>query len=364
MNKIILILLASIAFNSNAFAQKQAKKDEAKEIAKIAIEKMDAGELDESIKLLEKAKKLDKTNSTYTYEIAYATYKKGDYKKAIELLEKIIHSDDAEDEYYRLLGNSYDSAGKPDKAIDIYLEGIKRFPQKSGKFYSESGLVQYNQQKYNEAISFWEKGIKEEPYYASNYYWLTKIFSLSEENIWTLLYGEIFMSLELNSKRTEEISIILFNTYKKVYVAKNDREGEFFMTKNTTLIMDDEKDGSLNFELTYLFAYAAEANFTKGITTQNIYEAKKGFLSFWFDIKNFNKDFQNSLLDFQKKMKDDNVLEAYTYWFLSEGNPEEFQTWYNGNKDKFDKFANWIQTNKIDLKKENKYSRRDYSQLH
>lgn len=364
MNKIILLLLISLAYNTSAFAQKQSKKDKAKEIAKIAIEKMDNGELEESIKLLEEAQKLDKTTSIYPYEIAYATYKKGDYQKAIDILKKIIHNDDAEDEYYRLLGNSYDSAGNGDKAIEIYSEGIKKFPEKSGKFYSESGLVQYNQKKYNEAIEFWEKGIKEDPNYASNYYWLTTIFSLTEENIWTLFYGELFMNLEQNTKRTETISTLLYDTYQKIYVAKNETEGEFFMTKNTTLTIGNEKDGSLNFELTYLFAYAAEANFTKGITIQNIYEAKKGFLSFWFDIKKFNKDFPNSLLDFEKKMKEDNVLEAYTYWFLSEGNPKEFQGWYLGNKDKFDKFANWVKTNQINLKKEDKYSRLDYSKLH
>lgn len=366
MKNIISTILVTITFCTGALAQKQSKEDKAKELAKTAIVKMDNGELDESIKLLEEAQKLDKKNSTYPYEIAYATYKKGDYQKSIKILERIIYNNDSEDEFYRLLGNAYDSAGNSNKALEIYSEGIKKFPQKTGKFYSESGLVQYNQKNFNEAIEFWEKGIKEEPNYASNYYWLTTIFSLTDENIWTLFYGEMFMNLELNTERTDIISKLLYDTYQKIYVAKSETEGEFFMTKNTTVYINNEKDNlkQLNFELTYLTAYAAEANFTKGITIQSIYQAKKGFLSFWYDIKNFNAEFPNSLLDFEKKMKDDDVLEAYTYWLLSKGNSKEFENWYFENKDKFEKFADWIKNNEMNLKKDNKYSRPDYNQAH
>jgi tetratricopeptide (TPR) repeat protein len=366
MKKALLSLIILFLASTASFAQKQTKKEQAEELKKNAIEKMDKGELDESIKLLEQAKKLDKKNSTYDYEIAYATYRKKDYKTAISIAEKILKAEDAEPEYYRLLGNSYDMTGNPDKAIEMYMEGIKMFPKSSGKFYAEAGTVEYGREKYDEAIAFWEKGIKADPYYASNYYRLANIFSMTDENIWTLLYGEMFMNLEMNTSRTEEISKLLYDTYKKTFIAKSETEGDFFLTKNTTVYVNPEDDpataaGLLNFELTYLTAYATGGGFLEGVDIKSVYETKKQLLSFWAD-KKFDKPYANKLIDFEQKMISDNVYEAYVYWLLSVGNPNEFDSWYSQNKNKFNSLVAWVKENKIDLKPEYKYARTDYLQ--
>lgn len=365
MKKLFIITTLALAFSTTAFAQKKSKKEQAQELAKTAIEKMDNNELDESIELLKKAKKLDKKDTNYDYEIAYALYKKGNYAESIKILEKIIKDENAHIEYYRLLGNSYDMSGQTDKAIEYYKQGIAKFPEKAGRFYTESGAAEYGRKEYDKAISYWEKGIKAEPYYASNYYKLCSIFSMTDENIWTIFYGELFMNLEMNTARTEEISKLLYDTYQKTYIAKSETEGEFFMTKNTTVYVDPDEDikdkNLLNFELTYLTAYATNGGFPKGITIQSLYETKKHLHSFWSE-KGFDKQYPNKLLDLEKKMINDNVYEAYVYWLLSEGNIEEFTKWNNMNVGKFESLVAWVKENEIDLKPEYKYSRTDYLQ--
>lgn len=365
MKTTFLYTVFAILIGFSSEAQKQSKTEQAQELKKTAIEKMDNGQLDESIALLKKAKKLDNKDTTFDYEIAYANYKKENYKEAIEILEKIVIDINAHVEYYRLLGNAYDMDGQPDRAIAYYGQGMIRFPEQAGRFYSESGAVELGRKNYDKAISYWEKGIKAEPYYSSNYYRLCNIYAMTDENIWTLFYGEMFMNLEMNTARTEEISKLLYDTYKKTYVSKSDTEGEFLLTKNTTVYVDPnekiDNKNILNFELTYLTAYSASGDFLKGITIKNIYNTKKNLNSFWNE-KGFNKQFPNKLLDFENKMIADNVFEAYVYWMLSEGNNQEFLIWIEKNKDKFQSLVAWVKQNEIDLKPEYKYSRPDYLQ--
>lgn len=65
---------------------------------------------------------------------------------------------------------------------------------------------------YDRAVSYYEKGVYVEPAYSSNYYRLAQLFLSSKDKFWGLIYGEIFMNLERNSQRTEEMSKWLFNT--------------------------------------------------------------------------------------------------------------------------------------------------------
>ena len=83
----------------------QSKKDIALEKGLAAIELMDNGKINESIKLLKEAQKLDPDRFDYPYEIAYAYYLKEDYKRVIKLLEKNSNHTNVNERLYQLLGN-------------------------------------------------------------------------------------------------------------------------------------------------------------------------------------------------------------------------------------------------------------------
>ena len=159
-----------------------------------AIKHMDNGKIDESILLLEEAQKLDPNRIDYPYEIAYALYSREDYKGAIKILEKIKNHKDVLDRLYQLLGNSYDFLGNSDKAFEVYDEGLKIFPN-SGMIYLEKGNVYWSKKEYKKALSFYEKGIQVDPKFPSNYYRAARIYCSSSEEIWGIIYGEIFMNL-------------------------------------------------------------------------------------------------------------------------------------------------------------------------
>ena len=197
MNKTI-ILFSLIIITVLTYSQTEEDKKKAYEFGMEAITLMDNGEIDESIKLLEKSCELDPENTDYPYEIGYAYYLKKDYTKSIEYYEKTIKMDNTTDQCYQMLGNIYDLDAQSDKAIETYKKGLEIFPN-SGRLYLELGNMHYD--NFDEAIIFYEKGIEVEPTYPSNYYWATKIFCSSTEEIWGMFYGEMFMNIERGSKR-------------------------------------------------------------------------------------------------------------------------------------------------------------------
>ena len=357
---IMLLLIGNVVVGQN-------NEEKALELGRNGIRLMDEGKLDESIDLLEQAQKLDPKRMDYPYEIAYAYYQKEDYFKSIELLNTIIDHPNATDFVYQLLGNSYDFIGNPDLALETYQKGMIKFPN-SGKFHLESGSIKFHNNEYDEAIAFWEEGIKKNPNYSSNYYRLSKVFSLTEERIWTLLYGEYFILLEPNTQRTIEISKLIYENYQKSYEVQSDTTGQFYLTeKGFEIVIADKKDlrkmkkGILPFEGTFATAFAISAiNFQNNITLASIYNARKNFLDFWFKEKKFNRDYPNKLLEYQQNIEKNGFFEIYTYWLLSQGNPSEYQTWYSANEQNFSDFANWFELNGIEIQKKDYNSRRDY----
>ncbi|WP_121668023.1 tetratricopeptide repeat protein [Mesonia aquimarina] len=353
---IIFLLIGSLAIS-------QTDKEKAINLGQKAIKLMDEGQLDKSIKLLKKAENLDPDRIDYPYEIAYAYYKKKNYKKTIKILHTITDHKDVSDYIYQLLGNSYDYIDKPEKALETYNIGMKKFPD-SGKFYLEAGQIKFSHKKYDEAMDLWEKGIKVDPNYSSNYYRLAKLFSYTKERIWTLIYGEYFMLLEPNTKRTEEISKLLFENYKKSREMTSDSTVVFHLTEkghNINLADEKSKKGILPFGGTFALSLVATTGwFKEQLDIKALYQVRKDFLNYWFIEKKFNQIYPNKLFSIQKEIQEATFFEAYTYWLLSEGSLTEYQNWYSENEQKFSDFVNWFNREKIDIRKKDFNSRKDY----
>lgn len=361
-SKLLLLLI----FSPFSLLWAQSDKEQALEYGKEAIHLMDRGSFEEAISLLKKAEKLDPDKMAYPYEIAYAKYVQKDYNGAIKILDKLTSHKEVNDQVYQLLGNAYDLAGKPEKAMKIYAQGREVFPN-SGKLYLEPGIISYYAKKYEEAIDFWEQGIKAEPNYSSNYYWLAKIFVHSKERVWMLIYGELFINLERGTKRTEEISKLLYENYQKTYTQESDSSGEFHLTeKGFIIIAKDKKDikavkkGILPFEGSFAMDYSLAAILFMGVNDlPKMYETRRNFITNWF-AKKHAKQYPHPLFIFHKKMKKLGFFEAYTYWMLAPGNTAEFLEWKEGHEADYEAFIEWYEPNPLELKKQELFSRKDY----
>jgi tetratricopeptide (TPR) repeat protein len=346
-------LLFFIFFSNYLLAQEN--KEIALQKGNEAIKLMDSGKIEESILLLQESQKLDPQNFNYPYEIAYANYLKKDYKKVIDLLEKIENLPNINARLYSLWGNSYDNLGNSKKAIEIYDIGIKRFPDK-GLLYLEKGVVFEFEKEYNKAVEAYQKGISVEPNYPSNYYRIANLYLNSDNIVPGLIYGEIFLNLERTTVRTKELSENLYKAYKNSIVFENAKAKEINLCKQITMNPTQfEKDNKLPLCMIFgkWFIYGILNSNIKEFNLQSISKIRIEFIKNYFE-KDY-KDYPNILFDFQKRMEDNKVFDAYNHYIFQIGAPDEFNEWLKENQEDYEKFVKWYteDENIINLNKKN-----------
>jgi tetratricopeptide (TPR) repeat protein len=367
MTKTLKLICLFLLTGNFAFAQanQELAKQKLKEAVKLEDEQ---GKYDEALKLILEAQQLDPENIDYPYELAYTYNAKKEYKKSIEVLEKLLTHKDVYDQVYQALGSAYDYDGNSEKAISTYELGLTKFP-KSGVLYTELGNMNLNKKDYTNAVKYYEKGIEVSPKSTANYYRVAKIFLATENELWGLIYGEIFMNLERSSKRTEEMSKLLFDTYKSQITFKNDTSLNVSLYKNVMTIEDVknmEKKGlpfGMAYEMTTSLATISLA-LSKGddrvINLNSLNTLRSNFLKFYYE-KDFNKKYPNILFDYQKEIEKQGHLEAYNHWILMKGDEVEFSKWKNANLEKWDSFIKWFGPNPLKLSEGHYFNRNQYN---
>jgi tetratricopeptide (TPR) repeat protein len=355
-NKIKIIgLFLFLITGQIIFAQTNKEKALAK--GEEAVKLMDNGKIEESIKLLEEAQKLDPESLVYPYETAYALYLKKDYNGALKILEKNKNHKDVSERFFQLFGNSYDMSGNSEKALETYEAGLKIFPN-SGSLNLEKGNVYWGKEEYEKALPFYEKGIKVDPDFPSNYYRAAILYCCSNEEVWGMIYGEIFMNLEPGSKRTMEISKLLYDTYKREIKFTSDTTFSVSFSKEIDIKVEDASEpgkmkmpfGNFVYEPTLSLALINE----KSININSLDRIRTKFVELYFK-NGSDKKYPNILFDYQKKLLDEGYLECYNHWLLMKGVEDAFGDWYDLNKDKWDEFMKWFPKNKFKVDKSNRF---------
>lgn len=351
------LILALLLACTGLFAQSKEDKDKAAELGAQAIELVDNGRYDEGILLLKKADQLDPKNSTYQYEIAYALYYQEKYEEASKILKSIIKKKDATANYYQLLGNSYDLQGAPGLAMDTYKEGIEKFP-KAGTLYFEQGVIYLNQKLYNKALDVFERGVAAQPTYSSNYYWLAVLYQGTDFSVYSAMYGELFLNLERNSKRTRKMSEILYDVYKEAVVI-GDTSVSVSFSKENVITSDDlalMKKGGLPFPMQFDMTMGIGVALNKKyFDLDYINRMRTTFVKLWYD-GGYNKIHANPLIDLWKTMVDKGHFEAYNYWVFQMGDPDAQDAWVTEHQEQYDAFVEYFIENPLQISESNYFS--------
>ncbi|MCX8523024.1 tetratricopeptide repeat protein [Chryseobacterium formosus] len=328
---VLLFLLLSLNFH----AQKKTFKCE-----KVydAVKLIDTEKYNEAITILRECEKIDPKEYTYPYEIALAYTNNKEHEKAISELKRIKNYDNLKADYFQLLGNNFDYQGKSELAIATYDEGLKKFPD-AGRLYLEKGVVYESEKKYNEAINSYEKGISVNPSYSSNYYRAAKLYLRSDNKLSGFIFGEIFVNLERTTKRTKEMSKLLYDGYKEAIIFKDDNNLSISICKN--ILIDVSKLDKNKLPLCSMF----EANLLLSTTGQKEFslnsfaKIRSEFLKMYLEI--MKKEYQIVLFDYFKKMDDNKVFNAYNHYIFQIGDESAFTEWMQKNDAEYQKFVTW-----------------------
>ncbi|OCX51575.1 hypothetical protein BEL04_16255 [Mucilaginibacter sp. PPCGB 2223] len=342
-------------------ASAQSNLLKAKDLGRQAVALEDQGRFMEALNLLADAQKLDPASAIYPYEMAYCYYSTKDYQRAIEILLKLKSYKDVFARVYQLLGNSYDDTGMKDKAIETYEAGLKLFPD-AGELYLESAVIRIGKQDFVKALDFCEQGIKADPAFASNYYWASRIYCATSETVWGLIYGEIFMNLERSGKRRDEISKLLFDTYKTSITIGDGGKVRVDFSKRDTINVDPKEDISkfkMPFNLAYGLPVLMNVGAPKTIDLESLNNIRTGFIRSYHKM-GYDKLYPNALFNYQDEIIKAGHFEAYNHWLLMKGDEAGFSTWYKANKPKWDAFYAWYNANPIKINRDNRFYRGQY----
>ena len=287
---------------------------------------------DNAIIVLNKGLEEKPGNSLLKKQLAFCYYFQDNNSKALELLKPLIDNNLADDQCYQIVGNIYRESGQGAELEKLFRKGIQQFPE-NGALYNEMGNVLWEQHN-NDAISYWERGIEEDPNYSKNYYNATRYYNLKGDWLWTIVYGELFITLECFSPKTSEIKEVVLGAYKKYFLqGKNEAFQKY--TKGFAQACTDK-----------LFKQAAITK--NGITTSSLMMIRTRFVLDWFNGP--YKKFPFRLFEFHRDLLRLGMFEAYNQWlFGSTENLNQFQNWVQMNNNIYNTFIKGLQSGKFSL---------------
>lgn len=334
-------------FVSSALAQKDELK--AEKYADKAVVSMQNDKPKKASRQLRKAIKFNSTFIPYYYRLAYAYHIDEEYQESIDILNHIIDKDEDNEMVYELLGENYIELDNIDKAFSSYVKGIKKFPNE-GVLYEEIGKLEMLKESYLSALEHFENGILMAPNYPGNYYWASKIYCNSTEEVWGLIYGEMFINLERNTNRTEEVSALLYNTLKREIKINKDSAISISICQDQNRVIDENDTlvkpsfGKSIVELNLLKSLVD----LDEVSLRTIDKMRENFVAHYF--KNPSEDYPNHrLFEFHKELISHGHFEAYNYWLYMMGDVETFKQWEKDNKSQWIHFLDWFKENSLEV---------------
>jgi len=304
------------------FAEKDAYK-----IGVQGVQKIDAQEYEEGIKLLKKARNIAPKEYDYSFEIGKAYLKSGDPKKAEKYLFDLQYHVNLQPDLYLLLATCYKELEAlkktPDtdskKELETLRYGVEKFPE-AGILYLELGQFHLEKKRIENALAVWEKGIYNAPHFAENYFWAAKLLKASGNNLWAWFYAEVCFNMTDDKELERSSAIIVHESTSQIF--------------NENWAADPNKlDQELKFVLTHNCAQQVEK--------------RECLLKNW----DYQKFTVAPLFDRMQQLEKRGWLEAFSASIVRQTEPEMFLSWLASNKKTAEEYATWRYWNPLKLKK-------------
>lgn len=277
--------------------------------------------------LLTKALEIDPNDKNISKELALSYYFQGQYPKALDIIKPLLDREDVDEQIYLVAGTVYRSLNQPGEASLVYRKGIVKLPE-SGALYNGLGEIMWEQKDVG-AIKEWEKGIEEDPAYSKNYYNASKYYYQSGDNIWSILYGEVFLNMEPFSSKSPEVKDMLLDSYKKIFLTTNRSKDKEYSKFESAFLQTLNKQSQIA---------------ASGIEPESLTMIRTRFILDWF---NEGKRPAFKLFDYHRQLLQEGLFEAYNQWiFGSAQNLAYFQNWINAHPHEYAALTNY-QKNRV-----------------
>jgi tetratricopeptide (TPR) repeat protein len=217
----------------------------------------DKGDYEGAIRKYDEAIAKDNTYYLAYYEKSLSLYAAGRYQDCsdccVAILKKFPEGNENKKVYVNY-GSALDGLDKPEEAIEVYKEGIKKYPDFYLLFYNK-GLTEYSHKSYADAVADSKRSISLNPGHASSH--LLLAYSIYDKNkIAALLALSTSLLIEPESKRAGNSLSVVLQILKSGVQKKDDKNISITLAPEA---LDTKRGGEDNFHSAELMIAMASA---------------------------------------------------------------------------------------------------------
>lgn len=327
--------------------------DEAASLVAEGVALHDKGDYAAAIEKYDAALRKDEDNINALYEKSFTLYALGKHKDCISICKSIIkkYPDNALlKAVYIQYGNALDDIGKTKDALEVYEEGIAKFPNEYLLHFNK-GLTLQKLSKYEEALVIYQQSLSLKPLHSSSNLY-TGLLLEKNNKIPALLAYCTFLAIEPKSKRSKEI-LEAVNNIMGANVKKEGNNINIMLSSGMLDDMKNKKDEN-NFRTQELiFTFSAALDNSKDVDSIAHTPAEKFDLKLQLLINSLAEGAKDGkgfywkhYVPFFIALKENNLTSLFSRLiFLSSGD-EDNSKWLEEHDDKVSDFYDWLKAYK------------------
>lgn len=335
-----ILILSIILFCSARHLH--AQDDSLKAVLYEGIALHDKGDYDGALRLYDEVIARNPSWLLAWYEKSLTLYAAQRYKECVDLCKEVLKKfkeGDELDNIYVNYGSALDASGRPDEAIKVYSQGIRKYNHYL--LFFNRGITELQQGKTEEAIGDFEQTLELKPLHASSHQYLGYA-ALAENKVAGIMSLMTFLLIEPGSERAEKNLQKLQDVLSSYAKKTGDKTISIFISPG----MLDTKKKPDNFSVTNLSLQLQVAT-EFGDSSKNLSAAekmqKKLELLAIIGTEGKKGFFTSFYVPFFKAMKEKRLLETASHLILMRGNDEITGNWLSLNQDKVTLFRQWLE---------------------
>ncbi len=306
-----------------------------------------------AIKKYDAALALDKDNFDALAEKANSYNALNEFDKAIENAKRAIELYPDEPDLnlvYVAYGNSLDGQKKPEESIEVYEEGILKFPEYYLLHFNK-GITYVSLKEYDQALTCFQQAAKYNPNHAGSHNAIARFQKMNEKRIPSVLAYCRFFVIEPTGTRAME-NLSSFETLLNGNISKTGKNSVTINIDSDFLTQSDSTaDGQVapnNFSSTEMILVLSSA---MDMDKKNKKKNKAQLLQSKLDVmcasleeqkdKGNNGFYWEYYAPYFIDMKNSGQLETFSYIVYASSGDKKVVAWIKEHSSQIDKFYDW-----------------------